>query len=64
MQKGVISRAGPMWMRRGTQAQVVEPRGPTRAPMWRRGDRCAIFVCIYILYMVIVHISIRMSDLS
>ena len=33
--KGVYFRAGPAWMRRGTQGHVAEPRGPTRAPAWR-----------------------------
>ena len=42
-QKGDYFRAGPTWMRRGTQGHVAEPRGPTRAPMWCRCD-----VCIFI----------------
>ena len=28
--KGFIFRAGPTWMRRGTQGHVAAPRGPTR----------------------------------
>ena len=27
--KGGYFRAGPTWMRRGTQGHVAEPRGPT-----------------------------------
>ena len=33
-----------MWVRRGTQGHVAEPRGPTRAPAWRGGDTWALFV--------------------
>ena len=29
-QKARKFRAGPAWMRRGTQGHVAEPRGPTR----------------------------------
>ena len=28
--KGMSFRAGPTWMRRGTQGHVAAPRGPTR----------------------------------
>ena len=37
-------------MRRGMQGHVAEPRGPTRAPAWRGGDMCAIYIFIYIIY--------------
>ena len=50
-------------MRRGTKGHVAEPHKPTRAPAWHGGDTCAIFICIYILYMVIVRINIRKSDM-
>ena len=39
-------------MQCGTQGHGAEPRGPTRAPTWRRGDMMAIFIFIYIFYMV------------
>ena len=39
-------------MQRGMQGHVTEPRGPTRAPAWRRGDTRAMFIFIYIFYMV------------
>ena len=49
-QKGGIYRAGPTWMRRGTQGHAAEPRGPTRVPAWHRGD-------IYILYLLYIGYS-------
>ena len=42
-QKGGNYRAGPTWMRRGTQGHVAEPHGPTQAPASRECD-----VCIFI----------------
>ena len=51
-EKRVYFRAGPTWMRRGTQGHVAEPRGPTRAPAWR--DVTNIYIYIYI-YMYIYH---------
>ena len=44
-------------MRRGTQGQVAEPRGPARVPTWHGGDMSLIIFTRY--SMVIVHISIR-----
>ena len=37
-------------MRRGMQGHVAGPRGPTRAPAWRKGDTYAIFVFYHIIY--------------
>ena len=39
-------------MPRGTQCHMAEPRGPTRAPMWRGGDMRTIFIFFSIFYMV------------
>ena len=50
-------------MRRGTQDLVAKPRGPTRAPVWIGGDTCAVYI-LFVLCMVIVHISIHKLDLS
>ena len=45
-------------MRRGTEGHVAEPRGSTRAPVWRGCDTCT-YLYLLVLYRVIVHISIR-----
>ena len=42
------------------QGHVAEPCEPTRAPVWRGGDTCMRIIFIYILYMVIVSISVPM----
>ena len=42
--KGVYFRAGPTWVRRGRQGHVAEPRRPTRALAWGRGDTWAVFI--------------------
>ena len=39
-------------MRRGMQGHVVGPHGPTRAPAWHRCDMRAMFIFIYIFYIV------------
>ena len=52
--KGVF-RAGPTWMRRGTQGHVAAPRGPTLrlrgayAAMWHIRN---IYIYYYIVYNV------------
>ena len=53
-------------MRCGTQGHVAEPHGPTRAPAWRGCDMCAyiLYIYIYIILRVIVHISIPYSKLG
>ena len=46
--KGDDFRAGPTWVRCGTQGHVAQPRGPTLVPTWCGGDTWPIFV--FILY--------------
>ena len=41
--------ARDMWMRRGTQGHVAEPRGPMRALAWRGCDTCAYLYLLIIL---------------
>ena len=50
LKRGVNFRAGPTWVRRGTQGHVAKPRGPTRAPAWRGGDTWLLF--IFIIYRI------------
>ena len=50
LKRGVNFRAGPTWVRRGTQGHVAKPHGPTRAPAWRRGDTWLLF--IFIIYRI------------
>ena len=47
MQKGFLFRAGPTWMRRGTQGHVATPRGPTRR---LRGD-VTHYLYLYIYWL-------------
>ena len=44
-----IFRAGPTWMRRGTQGHVAAPRGPTR-----RLRGVYIYIYIYIIYILYI----------
>ena len=46
MQKGFYFRAGPMWMRRGTQGHVVAPRGPTRRLLGDVTDAQYLYILI------------------
>ena len=46
IKKGIIFRAGTMWMRRGTQGHVAAPRGSTQ----RLHDVSIYLYYIYILY--------------
>ena len=46
--KGLFYRAGPTWMRCGTQGHVAEPHGPTRVPTWHR-----CYTCAYIYLLII-----------
>ena len=51
-------------MRHGTQGHVAEPRGLTRAPVWRACDNSAYIHIICIIFRVIVHVSILYSTLA
>ena len=42
-------------MRRGMQGHMAEPREPTQALVWRRGDTCARHTYIYLYIIVIMY---------
>ena len=59
-----LIKKGATWMQRGTQGHMVEPRGLTRALVWRGCDTWAYIHIIYIILKVKVHVSILYSELT